>query len=79
MTAPMNNEQDKLIPRPQAARLLREMFPEAEAPAVAHACWRAFRDGREEFTLAELVEALRFYAPSGETVLSLKRDFRLKR
>ena len=68
-----NNGEDKLIPRPQAARLLREMFPEADASVVAHACWRAFRDEREECSRAELVEALKFYQPQP------RRDFRLKK
>ena len=73
-----NNGEDKLIPRPQAARLLREQFPEADSSSIASACWRAFK-GREECTLAELVEALRFYVPLAGTTVPAKRDFRIRR
>jgi hypothetical protein len=67
-----NNGKDELIPRPQAAKLLREQFPEADACAIPHACWRAFR-GREECPLAELIAALKYYQPQP------RRDFRLKK
>ena len=67
-----NNGQDELIPRHQAARLLREQFPQADTCAVAHACWRAFQDGREECSRTELVDALKYYQPQ-------PRDFRLKK
>ena len=66
-----NNSQDELIPRPQAARLLREMFPQADSSSIASACWRAFFDERETCSRAELVEALKFYQP--------RRDFRLRK
>jgi hypothetical protein len=68
-----------LIQRWQAARLLREQFPEADSCSIAHACWRAFQDGREECSRAELVEALKYYVPLGETTVYPKRDFRLKK
>ena len=75
-----NDGQDELIPRPQAAQLLREQFPEANASDVANACWRAFADGREECSRTELVEALKFYMPLAVTAVPAKRrDFRLKR
>jgi hypothetical protein len=69
---------DELIPHPQAAKLLREMFPEANSSSIAHACWRAFQ-GREECSRTELVEALKYYQPSAETTVPAKRDFRLKK
>lgn len=72
----MNNSPDELIPRSQAARLLREMFPEADASAITNACWLAFRDCREdcreECARAELLAALKHYMPEK------RRDFRLK-
>jgi hypothetical protein len=67
-----NNGLDELIPRPQAAKFLREQFPDVDASVVAHACWRAY-SGREECSRTELVEALRHYAPPA------RRDFRLKK
>jgi hypothetical protein len=68
-----NHGQDELIPRYQAAKFLREQFPETGACAIPHACWRAYSDGREECPLAELIEALRYYQPQP------RRDFRLKK
>ncbi len=73
----MNNNPPELIPRPQAARLLREMCPEATG-VIANACWLAYKDGREECTLAELIEALQFYMPQAGRIRPAKRDFRVK-
>jgi hypothetical protein len=74
-----NTERRELIQRWQAASVLREQFPEADTCAIAHACWRAFQDGREECSRTELVEALRHYTPLAEPTGSAKRDFRLKK
>ena len=70
------NDKDELVQRWQAAQLLREQFPEATG-AIAHACWRAFQDGREECSRAELLAALEYYTP--QAAPTAKRDFRLRK
>ena len=57
-----STEDDQIIERPQAARLLREQFPEADSSSIASACWRAFQDGRETCSRKELLAALKYYA-----------------